>query len=396
MKKFYFILLITTLLSIVIFIHPLTNYFESKYKYSVDSQIKNKEVYSVSKHFSDYLNSKNEDNKNEIISSFKFSNLYENAKISLNKIFNKKQKDENANEDNKSQDNKDEKVNALIDNILLNYQNNNEIKIAQEAKDLLEQSNKIQENEISDFAQNNEHLKIKSPKQKDEQIKQANDLINQIQLTNKSDINEQIVQTVQANKNNKNKKVLLIGDSLMHALASSLVSDLNAKGFSVTNLSKSSTGLTNKEFYNWENVLRKELSKNSYQTIITIFGSNDAYSIFEKNKKLSFPSLEWSNFYKNRIDEILKLAKNNNAQMIWLETPCMRSPNFDKKIKILNNLFKEKLQEYNFSFFTTRDKICQNDTFIKVLSNKVIRNDDGIHINKTGSSILSKEIIKTL
>lgn len=371
MKKFYFIIAMTTILSIIIFIHPLTNYFESKYKYSISSDIKSKEVYSVSKNFVDYLNTMNEPQKesNSSAPSFKIANIYTSYKDSTKEFFS------NLFGNTKSDDNQ-----------TINLDKNLSVATTQEK-------------EIETIKSNQTAIKLEDSNSKEENIQKANSLINQVQLVDKHDFPEKIVEKIESD-NNQNKKILLIGDSLMHAIASSLVSDLSSKGFSVTNLSKSSTGLTNKEFFNWEQVLKDELNKTSYQTVITIFGSNDAYSIFEKNKKLTFPSTDWSNFYKKRIDEILSLVKTNGAQIIWLETPCMRSPSFDNKIKILNGLFKEKIKDYGFTFFTTRDKICQNDQFVKILNSssgsKTIRSDDGIHINKNGSSILSKEIVKGL
>lgn len=360
MKKFYFILIITTILSMIIFIHPLTNYFESKYKYSINSDIKSKELYSVSRNFVTYLKKmqgkEKEDNESSI--TFKISDVFSSYK---DKFFPHKS-EENATENKENKEN----------NLTFVESNLTKIHIKEEEKP--EKIEKVEE---------------KAPETIPEEIPEKAEDKSQSASEDKMPIKEDKAQV-------KNKEILLIGDSLMHALASSLVSDLNNLGYKVTNLSKSSTGLTNKEFYNWEEVLKDAYSKNSYQSVIAIFGANDAYSVFDKNKKLVFPSPEWSAFYKGRIDELLTLVKKNGSSLLWLETPCMRSPSFDNKIKILNSLFKEKMQANNFIYFETRNKLCINDKFTKILSsagNKIIRNDDGIHINRNGSNIISKEII---
>lgn len=369
MKKFYFILIITTILSMIIFIHPLTNYFESKYKYSINSDIKSKELYSVSRNFVSYLKKmqgKGEDDNSSSV-TFKIADVFSSYK---DKFF--PSKSENTSEN--TSENKE-------DNLSLNKEAN--LSLSEENASLPELP-KIAESIKGDKVEEKapEKLPEKSKEKLPEKIEEKPVPVGEKLPNQKKEV--------------KNKEILLIGDSLMHAIASSLVSDLNNLGYKVTNLSKSSTGLTNKEFYNWEEVLKEAYAKNSYQSVIAIFGANDAYSVFVKNKKLTFPSPEWSTFYKGRIDEILNLVKKNGSSLLWLETPCMRSPSFDNKIKILNSLFKEKMQANNFIFFKTRNKLCINDKFTKILSsagNKIIRNDDGIHINRNGSNIISKEII---
>ena len=195
--------------------------------------------------------------------------------------------------------------------------------------------------------------------------------------------------------------VLITGDSMMQYIGMIASQNYPKLGLKVLDLSKQSTGLLYKKSHNWAQVIKDTLAKNKdIKLLVMLIGANDPWGRSINGKFYELNSSEWREFYARRVDEIYKIAKASNVKVLWLSLPCMQKTDYAKKIKLLNEIYKDVSEQNRQIFINTSEYLCQNDNFLTHLNKNgkrsKIRQDDGIHISKAGSQILADEILKRI
>ncbi|MCI6989591.1 MAG: hypothetical protein MR902_08590 [Campylobacter sp.] len=198
----------------------------------------------------------------------------------------------------------------------------------------------------------------------------------------------------------KNNTILLIGDSLMDGVGIQLKPHLAKFGYEVINLSKNSTGLANKEYFDWQSELENALTKHQNVAAVVVFmGANDTLDIKKTGKYISFNKEIWSEIYVSRVLE-LKGIVPSGVKLIWIEIPCMRSLSFDKKIKKLNAIYKNSLNAPNDYFVGTMDDFCEGgkyEAYVKIDGKSYkLRAGDGIHLTPRGYKIISDKVFEII
>jgi len=198
------------------------------------------------------------------------------------------------------------------------------------------------------------------------------------------------------------EEFLLIGDSLMQGVAFALKKDLKNLQIKATDLSKQSTGLSYKSYFNWANTLNSSLKNNkNFKYLVVLLGVNDPWDIKKAGSYVKFNSKEWLEFYENRVEELIKIAKNYGVKIFWYEIPPIKKEDLNKKVQILNAIYAEKLVEYDEIFIPTKQDFSLNDkfsTYIKDENNKSIkmRSADGIHFSTGGAKEMSKLLLERI
>ena len=195
--------------------------------------------------------------------------------------------------------------------------------------------------------------------------------------------------------------VLITGDSMMQYIGIAARQNYPKLGLKVLDLSKHSTGLLDKKSHNWAQIIKDTLAKNkNIKLLVMLIGANDPWGRSVNGKFYELNSSEWREFYTGRVDEIYKIAKASNVKVLWLSLPCMKKTGYEKKIKLLNEIYKSASEQNGQFFINTSEYLCQNDeykTHIDINGKRSkIRQDDGIHISKIGSQILADEILKRI
>lgn len=106
-------------------------------------------------------------------------------------------------------------------------------------------------------------------------------------------------------------KVLFAGDSMMQGVAPFVISHLRKEyphGVFV-DLSKPSTGLTVKRYFDWPTKIKEETIKQAFQVVVIFLGPNDPWDIYEAKKHYPFPSDRWTEKYRARVDEVLDFRR---------------------------------------------------------------------------------------
>lgn len=193
--------------------------------------------------------------------------------------------------------------------------------------------------------------------------------------------------------------VLLIGDSMMQGVAPYILKGFKKLNLTGINLSKHSTGLTYKHYFDWEAATKDAFMNNpQIALVVVLLGANDPWTM---KKHIAFKSARWEEIYTQRISEIIAVAKAHNARVVWYEVPSVREKSLNDKILYLNSLYEHTLKNNGEYFLQTNGIITQGgkySAFIKNAKNKSVqvRIDDGVHFTARGYQIMANIFLNAL
>jgi hypothetical protein len=199
-------------------------------------------------------------------------------------------------------------------------------------------------------------------------------------------------------------KIMFAGDSMMQGIAPIAMSSLKKiypKSISV-DLSQQSTGLTVKRYFDWPTKIKEGITKENYKVIVLFLGPNDPWDIYENKKVYKFPSNEWEELYRQRVEDLLKFAKNHGAQIIWVGLPNMGEERLRTGAIIQNRVFKGETQKYSYQYVSTEEMIGRLDqpykAYIKdpIKGDLLMRGSDGIHFTPTALRLISQSVVQAV
>jgi len=199
-------------------------------------------------------------------------------------------------------------------------------------------------------------------------------------------------------------KIMFAGDSMMQGVAPIAISHLRKLYPKSTfdDLSKQSTGLTVKRYFDWPTKIKEGIAKENYKVIIIFLGPNDPWDIYENKKVYKFPSPEWEEIYRLRVEDILSFAKEHDAYIIWVGLPNMSEERVKQGAIIQNRIFKNELQKYHYQYVSTEDILGRLDEPYKAYTKDPIKGDillrasDGIHFSPTALRMISSTVVNAV
>ncbi|EAI3793126.1 DUF459 domain-containing protein [Campylobacter coli] len=198
----------------------------------------------------------------------------------------------------------------------------------------------------------------------------------------------------------KGDEFLFIGDSLMQGVAIALNRDLIDLGLKANDLSKQNTGLSYKSYFDWAKATKEAFAKNpNIKYLVVLLGANDPWDIKKGGVYHRFGSDSWIDIYTYRVNEIINIAKQHHAKILWFEIPPVKKNELNEKIQILNKIYSEEILKNKQIFINTKLFFSVNDefsTYIKNENNKSIkmRTDDGIHFTSNGAKEMSELLLQ--
>ncbi|HEF9412751.1 TPA: DUF459 domain-containing protein [Campylobacter coli] len=198
----------------------------------------------------------------------------------------------------------------------------------------------------------------------------------------------------------KGDEFLFIGDSLMQGVAIALNRDLIDLGLKANDLSKQNTGLSYKSYFDWAKATKEAFAKNpNIKYLVVLLGANDPWDIKKGGVYHRFGSDSWIDIYTYRVNEIINIAKQHQAKILWFEVPPVKKNELNEKIQILNKIYSEEILKNKQIFINTKLFFSVNDefsTYIKNENNKSVkmRTDDGIHFTSNGAKEMSKLLLQ--
>jgi uncharacterized protein len=201
-------------------------------------------------------------------------------------------------------------------------------------------------------------------------------------------------------------RVLFAGDSMMQGLAPFVIASLRKSypNALFSDQSKQSTGLTVRRYFDWPARIKNEVIKQNFDTVVIFLGPNDPWDMYDAGKHYIFPSDEWVEKYRSRVEEVLAFSKDHKVTVVWIGLPNMHNERIKKGAEVENRVFREETQRYGFNYLATEpilgklDEPYQKHVEDPVKGKIVVRADDGIHFTPAGLRLISvalTDLLKT-
>lgn len=119
-------------------------------------------------------------------------------------------------------------------------------------------------------------------------------------------------------------RIMLVGDSLMEDLALRMVRSMNSrKGIEFVISAKFSTGLCRPEQFSWPAHMQEQVAKRKPDMVVFMIGGNDGMPIREGRRSVPPGSRAWKEAYMRKMDELVSIAREAEAEIIWVEMPAV-------------------------------------------------------------------------
>jgi hypothetical protein len=194
-------------------------------------------------------------------------------------------------------------------------------------------------------------------------------------------------------------RILLVGDSLMQGLGPSMQALFRKRGISVVSAAKPATGLTNRQFYSWEQHLPVLIEQHKPDTVLFLLGANDIQGMRAGGRTVVFGTRPWIQEYQARIANLLELA--GDARVFWVGLPRMRSAGYDKNVRMLNALFQETVAHFGGTYVSTEEVFGSRGEpyspyVYKDGKRVLVRAGDGIHMTMKGYEMITETVARRL
>ena len=195
--------------------------------------------------------------------------------------------------------------------------------------------------------------------------------------------------------------VLLLGDSMMKAIAPTLEQKFTAAGWDVKSSTAIGTGLARLDLYDWMAQAAMVVSSAKADVAVVMMGANDNQPMRTTDGVVRHGAPEWQKEYTSRVARFVEaLLKNGIKQVIWVELPAMRDDKLNADIQGINAAARDGVAQYKQTWFETRVMLSKTPdgaySAYVIQSNGMplhIRAEDGVHLNRKGADWLADKLV---
>ena len=161
---------------------------------------------------------------------------------------------------------------------------------------------------------------------------------------------------------------------------------------------KVSSGLTRPDFYDWPRRVQQKMSEVGPQIVVVTFGGNDAQPIKVDGKGYDVTAPEWSAEYGRRVGAMMDYLSSEGRTLIWVGIPNAQSEDLTQRLTVLRDVVLAEAAKRpqvvlvdSWPMFSGvnggyADYVDINGDY------KLVRADDGFHLNQAGADLLAAAI----
>ena len=197
------------------------------------------------------------------------------------------------------------------------------------------------------------------------------------------------------------QRILLAGDSMMQGIAPLFMRDIRRMhpDWEVHDLSRQSTGLTARNYFNWPARIADEMDAKSLTLVVIFLGPNDPLDMLVDGQRHLFPSPGWALHYAMRVDEVLAAAVQRKVRVIWMGLPAMQEGRIRAGAVLQNHIFHARATQWRTDYLTIEPQIGLLSEPFERFKRKEdgqrvnLRADDGIHLTPTGLRLINQALL---
>ncbi len=196
----------------------------------------------------------------------------------------------------------------------------------------------------------------------------------------------------------------IVGDSTMDPVGTSLLQELAIGGVVAAQLDvRISTGLSRPDFFDWPAHLRDVRAAARTEIVVIMLGANDAQPFLIDEAPESFGTERWVETYRQRVRSLLEELTFDGGWVIWVGQPVMRSVDFDQKMALIDQIYREEVARYPTAVFIDSRAALSDGTgnyqaYVTETNGDqlLVRAGDGVHLTPTGGDRLAALILAEL
>jgi hypothetical protein len=158
---------------------------------------------------------------------------------------------------------------------------------------------------------------------------------------------------------------------------------------------KVSSGLTRPDFFDWPRHIQAKMAEVGPQIVVVTFGGNDAQPIKVDGKGYDMSAPEWSAEYGRRVGAMMDYLSSDGRTLIWVGIPNAQSEDLTRRLTILRDVVLAEAAKRpqvvlvdSWPMFSGvnggyADYVNINGDY------KLVRADDGFHLNQAGADLLA-------
>lgn len=194
--------------------------------------------------------------------------------------------------------------------------------------------------------------------------------------------------------------VLLLGDSLMGGMVPGFRQEMD-RAFVLKDKHRSSTGLTNRDYYNWPQEAGNFARTEPAQLVFIHLGGNDGQDMTVNGAWYKFGSTAWAETYQKRAEEMIGnvQAALPSATIVWIGLPAMRPEKYNSKMAVISALQKKASVARGIAYvdgYEAMGAVYSKDGATVDGARKILRLDDGIHYSREGGRMIAHTALKHL
>jgi len=185
--------------------------------------------------------------------------------------------------------------------------------------------------------------------------------------------------------------LVVIGDSIGDGLWAGLTYSFRSEtAIKVVKKSRVSTGLVRDDYYDWPAALESLLQQHDFQIAVVLFGTNDRQAIRTESGVYRPGSKQWQQLYRQRVDRITQLLREEGVAIYWVGLPIMRSRSFSRHADLVNRIVSASAAQNGVRYIETwqefADAAGRYSAYGPDLSGRKrkLRAGDGIHMTMAG------------
>lgn len=193
--------------------------------------------------------------------------------------------------------------------------------------------------------------------------------------------------------------IVVFGDSLGDGVWAGLYHVLRKdKRFSVVRKSRVATGFARRDYFDWNDAVRKATGELQIDIAVVVMGTNDRQTIVDGGRRLSLFEPAWRDVYDARVDDFTATLTGAGAQVYWVGLPVMRSARFERDMVTFSDIFEARAAANGVAFIPTHDVAADENGNYQAYGidragrKRLLRTEDGMHFTMEGYLLLARKI----
>jgi len=190
--------------------------------------------------------------------------------------------------------------------------------------------------------------------------------------------------------------VLVIGDRLAADLGRGLdVAFADRPDVRIETNTVDDAGLASTGDADWKAFLEKRLSdKPRPAAVVAMIGRADGRPIELPDRVVDFPSVDWETIYKARLNELMRVAREQAVPFHWVGLVPVASPQTTNDVTYIDGVIRDEAAEKGASYIDVWEPFSQNGAFVASgpdLDGQVrqLRLKDGVGFTRSGARKLA-------